>query len=240
MILNPEYHEWLEHRAGLMRSEMVGAARLQQSLRTLTLQDSDSYGRREIQGFAGLVRLGALADRTAGWRAGRLRDYLAPFQTEALNAIHAGAALTETFGAGEIGFIWPDRYEDNGHRADRLVGLLLRDLSDLQQYLGPDYPMEVSVCYGSLYVDRLRGDGYDTWSIVGEPVVQCRDLLPSTGRDHTPLFHGAFARLPGDSGLSFETMLMALAGNWLEARRYAPGSSPLGDGPEVALLLPRS
>jgi len=240
MIVNPEFLEWLEHRAGVLRSEMVGAARLQQSLRTLELREADTYGKRRIEGFAGLVRLGGLPERTAGWRPERLNSYLAPFRSEALSLIHPAAAFTETLGAGEITFVWPDRYEDNGQRADRLVGLLLRDLKDLQAYLGPEYPVEVALCYGPIHLDRLRGPGFDTWTLSGEPLVLTRLLLPQAGRDHTPLFHGCFARLDEATGPSFDATIMALAGNWLEARRYAEGSSPIGEGASVALLLPRS
>jgi hypothetical protein len=234
MIVNPDSVEWLEHRAGLARSETAAVARLQWALelgregRT----QIDAFGRQDIRAFAGLVRLRGVAERTVGWTPGRIHEYLTRFLAPVLEMASAGAALAEKRLGDEVSFVWPDTAEDNGVKADRMVGLMLRDLCALQERLGAEYPLTVSLVYGNLYLGHMAGSAFGDWMVSGEPLHLARGLSELEELRDLPGMACVFGVLEREQALAPPaSTLMALCGRWLSPRVVEdpppiPGVSP--------------
>jgi hypothetical protein len=236
VIVNRDYQEWLEHRAGITRSDTVAVARLQRALvgAPNLRQDVDAFGRREIWGFSGRLRLAALPPGCdAGAEA--CRTYLQPYVRDATSLLGVSAALVERAG-DEFAFLTPDTAEDNGLRAERQVGFLLRDLLQFQRGLGGNYPLRLGLTYGRVSLSRVDHDDFQSWLVAGSPVVLARDLAAGLATDPVSGFAAAFGVTEGEAPLvPFGQLVSTLAGNWL---RPSPPERQL-PGTRATLLLPR-
>lgn len=237
MIVNRDYLEWLEHRAGITRSDTVAVARLQRALigAAEARGEMDAFGRREIWAFSGRLRLAAVPPACAE-EADRFRAYLQPYVRDVLSLLGVAAALVERAG-DDFFFLAPDMSEDNGVRVERQVGFLLRDLLQLQRGLGAHYPVRLGVTYGRLAVARVDHDDFQDWLVAGQAAVLARDLACSlAAADPLSGFAAAFGVTDRDApDIEFGQLATMLAGNWL--RPQPPGSQL--PGTRATLLLPR-
>jgi hypothetical protein len=242
MIVNPEWTEWLEHRAGITRSEIVAVSRLQRGLELGRegREEMDSFGLREIRGFAGVVRLSCPDAPLANTEPAAFHAYLIPYLKRVIPTLFEAAAAVEHLGADEVLFVSPDTREDNGVQAERMVGALLEDLRSAQADLGADYRLRVGLSFGGMYLDRLTLDDKPDWLIMGAPVSIAQALAGSPDLDRP----GAFAALFGvgiqeAEKVSFGSLLMALCGPRMTPQPYEELVATAGTTAAAALILPR-
>lgn len=238
MIVNEEWVEWLEHRAGVARSETVAVARLQ---RSLTQGDSgreemDSFGRSEILAFAGYVRLARYGHQAAHGSAHDLAAFLKPYRRLVRCLLSEAAALVQVLPEDGLFFLLPDPSEDNGVRADRTLGALLEDLAAVPRRLGEAYGLRVGLGFGEVALSRSE----DGWEVDGTALHLASELLRLPQLAQPGPFGAALGvALPEVEKLPFAGTPMALCGRRLTPH---PLPDPFHVGPlptRAAVLLPR-
>ena len=216
MIASFRTLNWLKHRAGVRR---LANARNQSSNRSLELNGAKGskftgdFGRREINGFVGFIDLIGFTTRVVGLAPSKMSDYLRPFLGGVTGrALKCGALVDKTLG-DEVMFTIPDTDEDGGSSAVLGLRLFLDLLDRLQRDLGDNYPFRIGVAYGAQFVDRIQGNGYSEWTLIGESVNLAKRLQSLPGAE-PKRFGGAFGALTKEATEEqFQNYLQQIAGS---------------------------
>jgi hypothetical protein len=237
MIVHRDCVEWLEHRAGVARSETAAVLRLQRGLERDDREQIDSFGRREIVACCGYVEAAGWQARMAGRAPREMSDYLTPFFQGVFDAAR-DCPLRDRLG-GRVQLIWPDTFEDNGVRPDHAVGSFVRALPALQERLGAAYPLRAGLAYGAVCLSRVMADGQADWTVCGEALALAEALLSCREGAAAPGFAAAFGVLLREEAplRRFNTCLANVAGGRLVPRPLPEGLAFPGVGPTRAALL---
>lgn len=182
MIGDDSLFSWLEHRAGLHRLAHHPA-----KFETRSLEQNDNgetfvaaFGQRQIRGFVGFVDLVDFSTKVAGKSPSEISNYLRPFLFGVINAARrCGALIDKTIG-DEVMFLIPEMSDDGGVPAVLSMGSLLGCLCQLRSDLNPHHVFRIGLSFGCLFVDRIEGEGYKEWTIVGEAVQLAKRLTASS------------------------------------------------------------
>jgi hypothetical protein len=203
-----------------------------------------NFGQREVSGFVGFVDLVGFSGRVKGHTPSEMSKYLKPFLAGVVGIVFGRYALVDKTIGDEVMFILPYMDEDGGPPASLLMGQMLGGIHDLQRRLGGEYPFRIGLSYGRLYLDRIQGDGYSEWTMVGEAVHLAKRLQGLEELNTITDIGGAFGVLlrEADAICQFEAILGMIAGfasrmthEVIGDLEQLKGVSPA----RCALLLPR-
>ena len=215
MIGDDRIFSWLEHRAGLRRLAHHPA-----KFETRSLEQNEkgatfvaAFGQRQIRGFVGFVDLVDFSTKVAGKSPSEISNYLRPFLSGVINAARrCGALIDKTIG-DEVMFLIPEMSDDGGAPAVFSLGPLLDCLCQLRSDLNPHHAFRIGLSFGCLFVDRIEGEGYKEWTIVGEAVQLAKrltSLSADLGEAHSLGSFGVLEREVDQA--KFESILSTIAG----------------------------
>lgn len=216
MIAKPDVMQWLEHRAGAHRLDQHPLPYMKAALELNVGSDAfaAAYGRREIRGYVGFVDLVGFSDAVEGKRPEQVASFLRPFLSAVIReAVGAGALVDKTIG-DEVMFVLPDGEEDGGVPGVLAASHLLAGLCDAQRQLGAAYSFRLGLSYGHQFIDRVEGDGYAEWTVVGESVNLAKRLCSSSLVQVSNGIGGAFGVLAREvEEKRFRSILQVIAGD---------------------------
>ena len=215
MIGDDRIFSWLEHRAGLRR-----LAHHPVKFETRSLEQNEkgatfvaAFGQRQIRGFVGFVDLVDFSTKVAGKSPSEISNYLRPFLSGVINAARrCGALIDKTIG-DEVMFLIPEMCDDGGVPSVLSMGSLFECLCQLRSDLNPHHAFRIGLSYGYLFVDRIEGQGYKEWTIVGEAVQLAKRLTASSTALEEAHALGSFGVLEREvDQTNFESILSTIAG----------------------------
>jgi len=242
MIAQKTTLQWLEHRAGVRQ-----LSRHPREYRCKAIELNDrgnafvaAYGRREIRGYVGFVDLVGYSTAVVGRSPKEAAAFLRPFLSAVVDAaVEAGALVDKTIG-DEVMFVLPDGEDDGGVPGVLAAGPLLGGLYETQRKLGPQYSFRLGLSYGNQYVDRIGGEGYGEWTLVGESVNLAKRLCALKELETIDGIGGAFGVLVREvDDKKFQSILQVIASSRM-THQIRPGTVELkGVSPaRYAILSP--